>query len=84
MGKIKPPSAKIQKKLVSLPSEALVLELVDKRDLKSLGQECPYGFEPRPGHFFRWYNRCLVVQSEAGSLRDGFFGGGSIKGYLVS
>ena len=33
---------------------ALVLELVDKRDLKSLGQKCPYGFEygfdPRPEH----------------------------------
>lgn len=29
---------------------ALVLELVDKRDLKSLGQKCPYGFDPRPGH----------------------------------
>ncbi len=29
---------------------ALVLELVDKRDLKSLGQKCPYGFDPRPEH----------------------------------
>ena len=32
------------------PQEALVLELVDKRDLKSLGQKCPYGFDPRPEH----------------------------------
>ncbi len=27
-----------------------MLELVDKRDLKSLGQKCPYGFDPRPEH----------------------------------
>ena len=30
--------------------DALVLELVDKRDLKSLGQKCPYGFDSRPEH----------------------------------
>ena len=33
---------------------ALVLELVDKRDLKSLGQKCPYGFDPRPEHDKKW------------------------------
>ena len=25
-------------------------EMVDTRDLKSLGQKCPYGFDSHPGH----------------------------------
>ena len=36
--------------IIFAPRIALVLELVDKRDLKSLGQKCPYGFDPRPEH----------------------------------
>ena len=37
-------------KIYYLCATALVLELVDKRDLKSLGQKCPYGFDSRPEH----------------------------------
>lgn len=43
---------------------ALVLESVDKRDLKSLGQKCPYGFDPRPEHTMKWQcidNNALAI-----------------------
>lgn len=33
-----------------MQSIALVLELVDKRDLKSLAPKGAYGFDPRPEH----------------------------------
>ena len=35
--------------------------MVDTRDLKSLGQECLYGFESRPKHFEGWQERYTVI-----------------------
>ena len=40
------------------------MELVDKRDLKSLGQKCPYGFDPRPEHKKISYNGIFIAQPD--------------------
>ena len=50
----------------SITTFAWVAELVDARDLKSLGAMSPYEFKSRPGHHIKtndasWLHRSLLV-----------------------
>ena len=59
-----------------MQSIALVLELVDKRDLKSLAPKGAYGFDPRPEHkrlcklliFKHFAKSCFFVSPKFGRI----------------